>query len=158
MIFAVGLFFWIVLFILVFQRLLFDEPLVERQRPNLFILVAPPSLCFIAYVILSGGQVDGAATMFLGLALFMLAVIIPHLRSMVRSPFGLPWWSAVFPMSALSVALTMFADATDHGWANLLAIATMAALTVGTLIISWRMILFISSGGLSQSSAPPQST
>ncbi len=149
MIFAVGLFFWFVLFVLVFQRLLFDEPLAARQRPNLFILVAPPALCFIAYVVLTDGRVDGVAIMFLGLSLFMLAVIVPHLRSMIRSPFGLTWWSAVFPMSALSVALTLFADATGHDWADFLAIATVAALTVGTLIISWKMILFVSSGGLS---------
>jgi len=59
-----------VLLTIVFNRVLFHQPLPERLMPTLFILIAPPAVGFIAYVRLTGG-VDGvcAVPVFLG-ALF----------------------------------------------------------------------------------------
>ncbi len=48
--FSIGLVFWIVLLTIVLYRLFFHEPLPARLAPTLFILLAPPSVGFIAYM------------------------------------------------------------------------------------------------------------
>jgi tellurite resistance protein len=53
--FSIGLVFWIVLFAIVMYRLFFHAPLALRLTPTLFILLAPPSVGFVAYTSLSGG-------------------------------------------------------------------------------------------------------
>ncbi|MBL8251698.1 MAG: SLAC1 anion channel family protein, partial [Candidatus Competibacter sp.] len=58
--FSIGLVFWIVLLTVVLYRLIFHEPLPARLAPTLFILLAPPSVGFIAYVNMTGA-VDGFA-------------------------------------------------------------------------------------------------
>jgi hypothetical protein len=48
--FSVGVVFWIVLLTLVFNRLVFHDPLPGRLTPTLVILIAPPAVAFIAYL------------------------------------------------------------------------------------------------------------
>ena len=52
---SVGLIFWLVLLSLVMNRLIFHDPLPERLQPSLVILIAPPSVGFLAWVELVGG-------------------------------------------------------------------------------------------------------
>jgi tellurite resistance protein len=136
MAFAVGLLFWLVLFTMLLYRLLFEPPMQPPLRPSLTILIAPPSLCFIGYAILTGGQVDGVASMFMGLAVFMALLLAPQLPAMLRQPFGLGAWSYVFPLSAFSVAATLYADAIGGFAPRALAIGTIAAVSVVTLIVT----------------------
>lgn len=48
--FSAGLIFWIVLLTLVFNRLVFHDPLPGRLQPTLVIMIAPPAVAFIAWV------------------------------------------------------------------------------------------------------------
>lgn len=146
MLFAVGLLFWIVLFVIVFYRLLFEKPLEHPLRPSLCILITPPSLCFIAHTVLSGGVVDGVSQMFLGIALFMALIVAPQLPVLLRHPFGLGWWSLTFPLAALSVACTLYADAVESGAADALAIGTIALTTVIVLVVTLRTVRYILAG------------
>ena len=146
MMFAVGLLFWVVLFTIVFYRLLFEARLEGPLRPSLFILIAPPSLCFIAYAVLNGGLVDGPALMFLGLALFTLLILLPQVPSMLRLPFGLGWWSYTFPLAALSVACTLYADAVGGVVPAALALAAIALVTLAVAVVTVQTIRYILAG------------
>ena len=57
---AVGLFFAVPLFTLIFSRLVFEAPMPEALQPSLLILVAPFSVGFSSYVV-TMGQVDAVA-------------------------------------------------------------------------------------------------
>lgn len=52
--FSVGLFFWIALFIIFFNRIIFHNPLPDKLLPTFFILIAPPAIGFISLVKLTG--------------------------------------------------------------------------------------------------------
>lgn len=146
MMFAVAMLFWLTLFTVVFYRLLFERPLEDPLRPSLFILIAPPSLAFIAYAVLNGGVVDGPAKMFLGIATFMLLMIAPQIPHLLRLPFGLNWWSYSFPLAAYSVACTLYADAAGGEGPRFWAIGVIAVLSVLMLILAIRTVKLILAG------------
>jgi tellurite resistance protein len=88
---AVGLFFTVPLFTLVFSRLLFEEPLPVALQPSLMILVAPFAVGTSAYIA-TMGQVDVFAQSLFALTLFMLAVLLGRLRCLAACcPFRVSW-------------------------------------------------------------------
>lgn len=146
MMFAVGLLFWVVLFTIIFYRLIFDAPMQGPLRPTIFILITPPSLCFIAHTVLSGGLVNGISQMFLGIAIFTFLALIPQVPALVRLPFSLSWWSYVFPLAAFSTACTLYADALGTASSKTLAIGAIALVTVVTLIVTVHTVRYIMAG------------
>lgn len=138
--FSVGMLFWIVLLALVFNRLIFHDPLPLRLRPTLVILIAPPALGFLVWTAFHGGEVDGVARIFLNLAYFFTALVAVQVPALLRQPFALSFWALSFPLAAVATASFRFADLTGsaaHGAAGLVLFAalivTVAALTVRTL-------------------------
>ena len=138
---AVGLFFAVPLFTLIFSRLLFEPPMPDALQPTLLILMAPFAVGFSAYVATTG-QVDLFAQSLYVLALFMLAVLLGRLRHLPSCcPFRVSWWAVSFPLAACSIAALRFAVAepglvTDAIALTLLALATfiIAGLLVRTLV------------------------
>jgi tellurite resistance protein len=146
MVFAVGLIFWIILFTVVFYRLLFERAMEKPLRPTLTILIAPPSLCFIAYAVLNGGLIDGMAQMFFGIAVFMVLILIPQVRAMVQLPFGLSAWSYTFPMAAFSTAAILYADAIGSIFAQGLAVVAIAITTIIVAVVGTKTVSYILAG------------
>jgi tellurite resistance protein len=138
---AIGLFFAVPLFTLIFSRLLFEPPLPAALKPSLLILVAPFAVGYSAYTI-TVGQTDLFAQALFMLTLFLLAILVGQLRDLPSAcPFRMSWWSVSFPLAACSVAALRFAAArpglvTDVIASVLLAVATMviSGLFIGTLI------------------------
>lgn len=155
MFFAVGLLLWVVLFTIVFHRLLFERAPETPPRASLCILIAPPSLCFIAHTVLSGGVVDGTARMFLGVALFMVLIIAPRVPALLRLPFDLGWWSYTFPLAVFSIACTLYADAIENDAAEALAIAVITGLSVIVLVVTVRTARYILAGNVFRSMETP---
>lgn len=138
--FSVGTTFWIVLLALVFNRLIFHDPLPERLRPTLVILVAPPAVAFLSWLQLNGGEIDAMARIFLNLGLFFSALVAIQAPALLRLPFALSFWALTFPIAAMATASFRFATlapSTPHralGYALLATlIATVAALGVRTV-------------------------
>ena len=114
---AVGLFFAVPLFTMIFSRLLFEAPLPDPLKPSLLILVAPFAVGYSTYVV-TVGQSDLFAQGLYMVMLFMLAVLLGQLRYLpVCCPFRVAWWSAGFPLAACSIAALRFATA-QPGIAN----------------------------------------
>ena len=108
---AVGLFFAIPLFTLIFSRLLFEPPMPDALQPTLLILVAPFAVGFSTYVV-TAGQMDLFAQSLYLLTLFMLAVLLGRLRNLpVCCPFRVSWWAVSFPLAASAIAALRFAAA-----------------------------------------------
>ena len=138
---AVGLFFAVPLFTLIFSRLVFEPPMPDALQPTLLILVAPFAVGFSTYVATTG-QVDLFADALYVLTLFMLAVLLGRLRHLPSCcPFRVSWWAVSFPLAAAAIAALRFAAA-EPGWITdaiglgLLALAsvTIAGLLVRTLV------------------------
>lgn len=138
---AVGLFFAVPLFTVIFSRLVFEPPMPPALQPTLVILAAPFAVGFSAYVATTG-QVDLFARALYVLMLFILAVLAGRLRHLGRScPFRVSWWAVSFPLSASAVAGLRFALAepgavTDAIALMLLGVATavIAGLLLRTLL------------------------
>lgn len=134
---AVGLFFAIPLFTMIFSRLLFQPPMPAALLPTLLILVAPFAVGYSTYTLVHGGSDLFAEGLYL-LALFMLAVLLPRLRSLRQScPFQFSWWSVSFPLAASAIASERYAALTpglprEIVAALLLALATAA---IGGLLV-----------------------
>ncbi|MRW84934.1 C4-dicarboxylate ABC transporter [Pseudoduganella sp. FT26W] len=106
---AVGLFFAVPLFTLIFQRLAQEEALAPALQPSLLILVAPFAVGFSAYVTTTGG-IDLFAQALYMLMLFVLAVLLGRLRHLPHcSPFRVSWWAASFPLAASAGAAIRYA-------------------------------------------------
>ncbi len=138
---AVGLFFAVPLFTLIFSRLVFEPSMPDALRPSLLILVAPFAVGFSTYVA-TAGQIDLFAQSLYALMLFMLAVLLGRLRQLPACcPFHVSWWAVSFPLAASAIAALRFAAgepglATDAIALALLAFATViiAGLLVRTLV------------------------
>ena len=136
---SVGLVFWIVLLTLVFNRLVFHDPLPGRLQPTLVILIAPPAVGFVAWVRLMG-EVDAFATILLNAAYFFTLLVAVQLPRIVRLPFALSFWALSFPFAAVTIASFVQAGATGSAayrtiGAGLLAVlvVVIAALVLRTL-------------------------
>jgi tellurite resistance protein len=105
--FSAGVMFWIVLLTLVINRLMFHDPLPGRLVPTLVILIAPPSVAFIAWTRLSGG-VDSFGHILLSLAYVFTLIVLTQAPKFMRLPFALSWWALSFPIAALSTASFLY--------------------------------------------------
>ncbi|MDT7951002.1 MAG: SLAC1 anion channel family protein [Acetobacteraceae bacterium] len=127
---AVGLFFAVPLFTLIFSRLVFEPPMPAALKPSLLILAAPFAVGYSTYTITTG-QHDLFAEALYMLMLFMLLVLIGQLRNLPACcPFRVSWWAVSFPLAASSIAALRFASArpgplTDGVALVLLALATL---------------------------------
>lgn len=105
--FSIGIVFWILLLAIILYRLIFHEPLPPRLTPTLFILLAPPSVGFIAYTQLIGG-LDAFARVLYYTALFMAFLLASNTLHFLRIPFFISAWACSFPLTAFTLAtLTM---------------------------------------------------
>ena len=129
--FSAGMIFWLILLVLVVNRLIFHAPIPARLFPTLIILIAPPALACVSYVRLVGG-VDAFAILVL--------VQVPKL---MRLPFALSWWALSFPLAALTVASFVCGRARDSSAHLVLGVLVLLTLSLVVLGLLWRTGLAI---------------
>ena len=131
--FSVGLVFWLLLFTLVLNRIIFHDQMPARFMPTLFILIAPPAVGFLSYVALNGGELDAAARVLFYVALFLTVLIFSLGRQFLRVPFAVSWWAFTFPLDAMATA-----SLTYHRILGLDVMAPLCwvLLTVATLVVA----------------------
>jgi len=111
--FSVGIVMWITLFIIVFNRIIFHNPIPDKLVPTFFILFAPPAIAFIAYIKLTG-ELDSFAKILYYISLFLFVLIMAQFRIFSKIKFYLSWWAYSFPMDAITVATILIYHET--GW------------------------------------------
>lgn len=145
---AVGLFFAVPLFTLIFSRLLFEPPLPDALKPSLMILVAPLAVGYSSYRVTSG-QSDLFAEALYMLTLFLLIVLIGQLRNLtICCPFRVYWWAVSFPLAASSIAALRFAAAQPGLTTDAIAIALLTLATVVIVLLLGRTVLGLVKGEL----------
>ncbi len=110
--FSVGLFFWISLFVIFFNRIIFHHPLPDRLLPTLFILIAPPAVGFIAFVQLTG-EVNAFAKILYYVALFIVLLLLAQIQLFKKIEFYLSWWAYSFPIAAITIATILMFHKTN---------------------------------------------
>ena len=113
--FSIGLLFWIVLLAIIFNRIIFHQPLPGKLLPTLFILIAPPAIGFISYVKLNG-DVDIFARVLYYAALFLTLLLFTQIPRFTKIKFFLSWWAYSFPMAAITIATMLMFEKTGHLW------------------------------------------
>jgi tellurite resistance protein len=133
--FSIGFMFWILLFSVILNRLIFHSPLPEKLMPTLFILIAPPAVAFIAFVKMTGEA--GNFGMFLyGLSLFLFLLVFAQWRLLYNIKFYLSWWAYSFPISSTILASVQFYHITGETFAFVLSVLMSLLLLVVIVLLS----------------------
>jgi len=134
--FSIGMMFWLILMVIVFNRIIFHTPLPEKLLPTLFILIAPPAVGFMAYVKLTG-SLDAFAQVLFNFALFLTILLLSQLPRFARLPFFMSWWAYSFPLAAMSIASMVMGQISGkpfYGYIGLGLLFALSALVVLLLI------------------------
>ncbi len=103
--FAVGMFFYLILFAIIFYRILFHDQLAVKFMPTLFIMIAPPAIGFLGFLKLTGAnELDAFSLCMLHLATFFALLVAFMYKNFMKLKFFLSWWAFTFPTAALSLA------------------------------------------------------
>jgi tellurite resistance protein len=145
---AIGLFFTVPLFTLVFSRLLFEQRIPDELQPSLLILMAPFAVGTSTYVVTTG-QVDLFAQSLFALTLFMLVVLLGRLRHL-RSccPFRVSWWAVSFPLAAAAIAALRIAAALNGTAINAIAVVLLGLATLSVAFLLVRSLYGVATGEL----------
>jgi len=137
--FAVGAFFWIILFTIFLNRVIFHHQLPQKFIPTLFILIAPPAVGFIAYYRLTQ-QWDLVAESLISLTYFFVLLLIFLAKSFRKLKFFISWWAFTFPLDALTIASVLAYQVTNKpvymyaSWAGIsLAVLFITMVSVRTI-------------------------
>lgn len=145
---AVGLFFAIPLFTLIFARLMFQPPLPDALQPTLLILIAPFAVGYSTYTVTTG-TTDLLAQALYMLALFLLAVLLGRLRTLGQCcPFRFGWWSVSFPMAASAIAALRYAAFAPNWITQVIAVAALALATTTIAGLLLRTLTGVARGEL----------
>ncbi len=130
--FSVGIFFWIILFAILLNRIIFHNQLAIKFMPTMFILIAPPAVGFIAYYKMFG-EIDGFSMIMFNLALFFTLLVAFMYKNFVKIKFFISWWAFVFPLAAMAIASMVMQHYTGD---FLLLILSYVMITITTIVIS----------------------
>jgi len=133
--FSAGMIFWLILLVLVFNRLIFHAPINARLFPTLVILIAPPAVAFVSYTRLADG-IDPFAHILLNSGYVFAALVLVQVPKLLKLPFALSWWALSFPLAALSVASFVYgreAGSAAHVGIGLVVLAALIFVVAGLL-------------------------
>ncbi|MBK5945934.1 C4-dicarboxylate ABC transporter [Rhodobacter veldkampii DSM 11550] len=142
--FSAGIMFWVILLTLVFNRLVFHDPMPGRLQPTLVIMIAPPSVAFIAWVRMQGetAGIDAFGHILLSLGYVFAALVLVQLPRILKLPFAMSFWALSFPLAALTIASFVYAEKAAsqvHMWVGaglLAALALLIAVLVGRTAVA----------------------
>jgi tellurite resistance protein len=131
--FSVALLFWLALFPVMLNRILFHGQLPQQFLPTLSILIAPPALASGATAALLG-DFGIASQGFFYIALFQAILLGSMAPIFFKLSFHLSWWAFTFPSAALASVAIMRHGSTPDGLSGLAAVSLLA---VSTLVIGY---------------------
>lgn len=146
---AVGLVFWSVLLTLVFNRLVFHDPLPGRLQPTLVILIAPPAVAYLAWMRLTT-ETGPFALILLNSAYFFALVVAVQLPRILRLPFAMSFWALSFPIAAIAIASFAHAGNTGSDAHRLIGAGLLAVLVIVIAGLSIRTLRAVARGEICQ--------
>ena len=109
------------------------------------MLIAPPSVAFLSWLKLTGGQIDVVGHMLVDVAIFFALIFVAQVGRLRKIPFFLSWWAYSFPLAALSVAITVLA-ADRGGWASVAAWGLLLAVSALVVVLLARTSVAVARG------------
>lgn len=143
--FAAGVFFWIILFAILLNRIIFHHQLANKFMPTMFILIAPPAVSFIAYFKMFE-VIDMFAIMLFNLALFFTFLIAFMYRNFVKIKFFISWWAFVFPLAAMAISSMLMYHQTQDITLLVLSYIMVAITTIVIAIVIYQTLLHMQKG------------
>ena len=111
--FSLGLFFWIVLTAVLFNRIIFHGMLAQKFLPTLAIFIAPPAIAMTSYLRINGDDFDYIAEFLLNVAIIFAIILFALARNFYKIKFFISWWAFTFPFAALTLALLVAYEKTQ---------------------------------------------
>ncbi|NJK95594.1 MAG: C4-dicarboxylate ABC transporter, partial [Bacteroidales bacterium] len=133
--FAVGFFFWIVLFTIFLYRAIFHVQLPEKFIPTFFILLAPPAVGFISYMRIAASW-DNFSVFLLFMAYFFIALLAVMYKSFTKLKFFMSWWAFTFPLTAATIASTLAYQITHYTFFKLIAWVLLVVSIIAISIVA----------------------
>lgn len=143
--FSVGIFFWIILFSVILNRIIFHNQMAVKFMPTLFILIAPPAVGFIAYFKMFG-VIDFFALMLFNLALFFTILIAFMYKNFIKIKFFISWWAFVFPIAAMAIGTMLMYHEDACLFLFVLSHLMVAAVTIIISIVGYQTIVHMKKG------------
>lgn len=140
--FSAGMIFWLILLVLVFNRLIFHAPIPARLFPTLVILIAPPAVAFVSYYRLVGG-IDPFAHLLLNCGYVFAILVLVQVPKLITLPFALSWWALSFPLAALTVASFLYGRAMESAVHIGIGVVVLSLLSIVVAGLMGRTLLAI---------------
>ncbi len=137
--FSIGILFWLVLLAIIFNRVLFHNPLPEKLMPTFFILIAPPAVGFIAYYNLTG-QLDPFAHVLYYIGLFLTLLLLTQIVRFARLRFFLSWWAYSFPLAAITLATLLMFEISGNRTFFGLGLVLLGLLSIMVIFLLYRTL------------------
>lgn len=143
--FAIGFFFWIILFAIFLNRAIFHHQLPQKFIPTLFILIAPPAVGFIAYIRIAQSW-DSFAMFMLFIAYFFVVLLIFLYKSFRNLQFFLSWWAFTFPLMAITIASIVAYQISAIPVYKYVSFILLVLALFSVLMVGWKTINKITKG------------
>lgn len=137
--FALGLFFWIILFTIFLNRAIFHHQLPQKFVPTLFILIAPPAIGFISYMRIMQSW-DTFAVFLLFIAYFFVALLMVLYKNFRKLEFFISWWAFTFPLMAITIASVVAFQITHENIYKYLSFFFITIAIVTISFVAWKTI------------------
>lgn len=137
--FSIGFFFWIILFAIFLNRVIFHHQIAQKFIPTLFILIAPPAVGFLAYMRIAQSW-DSFAMFLLFMGYFFVALLIFLYKSFRKLEFYISWWAFTFPLTAITIASVSAFQITQASIYKYLAFVLFAAATSTIAMVGWKTL------------------
>lgn len=129
--FGYGLISWLLLFPVIFVRLIGREPFPSALTPTLAILVAPPVVGGGAWFAMNGNRSDVVGLLLAGYAVTMIALQLRLVPVFARTSFGPGTWAFSFSYAAACTWGIKWLHAADATNELVWTYATLAPITCG---------------------------
>jgi tellurite resistance protein len=143
--FSIGITFWLILMVIVFNRIIFHAPLPVKLLPTLFILIAPPAVGFMSYIQLTG-ELDAFAQVLFNFALFLTLLLLSQLPRFARLPFFLSWWAYSFPLAAMSIASMVMGQLSGQAFYGYIGLGLLFSLSALVFLLFIRTLKAVQHG------------
>jgi tellurite resistance protein len=140
--FAVGAFFWFILFTIFLNRVIFHHQMPEKFIPTLFILIAPPAVGLIAYFRLTGSW-DMLSEFFISITYFFVLLLLFLVKSFRNLRFFISWWAFTFPLDALTIASVVAYQATKNPFYMYASWFSLGLALSFILVVGYRTVMKI---------------
>ncbi len=143
--FSIGFFFWIILFAIFLNRVIFHNQMPQKFMPTLFILIAPPAVGFIAYIRITQSW-DAFAVFMLFIAYFFMVLILFLYKSFYKLKFFVSWWAFTFPLMAVTLASVVAFQVSAQPIYKYLSFLFIGMAIFTVVFVAWKTLQKVSEG------------